>query len=353
MIARTLASYFYRAGGPKQSLWTGGEASVPSSLPSNDRQRDAESDPTFRNAVWVDRSMGIYLRSTLYFDVRKVPWPRTLEEIRRLMQPSVSGDLEQHWQAKKTSPRWVVAYVKKVGVVGRSDENYELLNRYLFFRACQQANEACNKLWAVCELYHHICQVAEGKHESLAPEFSSHFLPSSTVPTLYYGEVAAMISILSSYGLGSLSMRESGKTPEYYNLVRTEDGFRIFERHAYIRDVLGATPRGWHEQVLTMYELLPSQGLTLRTLDLGGIKKLQTDRTVFDYDILGKTTMDGAYGENRFLVHLPHAVETAEKAIEVLTYLRGEPLHNKCDIRFDALKARIPRLMKRLKLIAR
>ena len=298
-------------------------------------------------------SVGIYGRLILHHGVRKVPWPETLRGLRSLMRPLVSGDLEEHWQAKKPGPQWIVTYVRNAGVVGQSDKEYELLNRYLFFRACHQANEACNKLWAVCELYHHIYRVARESHEPLAPEFSRHFLPSSTVSTLYYGEVAALISILSSYGLGSISLKESGKPPEYYNLVRTGDGFRIFERHAFIRDVLRAAPRGWHEQVLTMYELLPSRGVVLPTLSLDDIKRLQSDRMQFDYEILGKTTMDGAYGENRFLVHLPHAVETTGRAIEVLLHLRGEALHNGCDVRFDALKARIPDLVKRMKSIAR
>src|SRR2546425_815368 len=112
-----------------------------------------------------------------------LPGPRTFQQVCNLMGPLVQGNPEKWWQAKRIGPGWFVNVVMKTPVK-LTDPDYDLLNRYLFFRACNQANEACNKLWAVCDLYHHAVQVMNQRATPLSSAFDYNFLPSSTVPTL-------------------------------------------------------------------------------------------------------------------------------------------------------------------------
>jgi hypothetical protein len=157
------------------------------------------------------------------------------------------------------------------------------------------------------------------------------------VPTLYYSAIAALISILASFGVGSVSLRPEGERMEFYNLVRAEDGFRIYERNSYIRDVFRSNVRSWHLQILEMYERFPELGIALPRVEMRRVRELYDARAQFDYDLLGQTTMEGAFGERQFFDHLPHVMATLGPSINLLKYLKGGALHNKCDKRFESL----------------
>lgn len=194
-------------------------------------------------------------------------------------------------------------------------------------------NEACNKIWTTCEMNFHLS--SHGREDWLCRVFSSGFSPSSTIPTLYYADISSMISILSFFGVGSFRIRE-GKKTKSYDLVRTAEGFRIVERQEHVKTLIGRGIRGWHEQVAHLYEGLSENGIHLPRTNMRNFRSLKADREDFHYGLLTKTTMEGAYGEKRFFIHLPHVIFVTRIALALLRELR-KPLLNGCDTRFKRL----------------
>ena len=213
---------------------------------------------------------------------------------------------------------------------------YERLNVYFLNRSMHQVNEACNKLWATLEVHHGV-----KSKEKLCRKFSADFLPSSTVPTLHYANVSALLSILSLFGLSSIAERERNLI--FYNLVRTADGMRLMERNKYLSEVFGFVKSGWHAQVLQIYEGLRQKGIMLPDINLLECKKLQRERAKFHYDILSQTSMKGASGEVYFQF-LPIAARSIEVAIESI-HQAIKPIPNGCDSRFEEMKGKMPQIV--------
>ena len=104
--------------------------------------------------------------------------------------------------------------------------------------------------------------------------------------------------------------------------------------------------KGWHEQILFMYEGFLKEGVELPVIDMGAVRSLKDSRSYFDYDVLSKTTMYYAYGYEDYFEHLPKAIDILETGINCLKNVL-DPLENKCDIRFDSLKKSLPILFKK------
>ena len=216
--------------------------------------------------------------------------------------------------------------------VPRSKE-YDIINVYFLNRAMHQINEACNKLWSTLELHHGMTD--KGK---LCKRFAADFLPSSTVPTLHYANITAILSILSLFGL--CSVVERSRNMVFFNLVRTADGMKLLERNKYLRDVFGMVKAGWHAQVLQTYDGLTKKGIKLPDLKIVECKRLQTERSKFHYDILSQTSMKGTPGVHSYFQFLPlvtHSIACSMESIHQII----KPIPNGCDKRFEELKNKI------------
>ena len=265
-----------------------------------------------------------------------LPHPEDAGDIIELVKPMVDIPMKDMWKGRKADPLIMVRTVKKHGIVKPKNDYYEVLNQHLYLRACNQVNEACNKLWATCELYHHLS--TNDRAGWLCDSFSPGFSPSSTIPTLYYADISSLLAILSFFGVGSFRVKEKRWTS--YDVVRCAEGFQIEERATHLKSLTNKPFRGWHDQVALLYECLQANGIGLPKINMGNFSRLKQDRMAFHYGLLTKTTMDGAFGERQFFVHLPHVIFVTLMALYHLQKLT-KPLHNSCDVRFTELLSKI------------
>jgi len=265
-----------------------------------------------------------------------LPHPNTLEEISLMYGLNKFFTSKRNLVGKSFPVAFYIDRMKTGKMYAHTTVAYNRLNIYLLNRSMHQINEACNKLWSTLEVYHSIKSEA-----GLCGKFRADFLTSSTVPTLHYANISALLSILSLYGLSSIA--ERGRTLIFYNLVRTGDGMRLWERNRYLREAFGYVKEGWHAQVLQIYEGLRAKGIELPDVNLGESRKLQTERSKLQYDILGQTSMKGASGVRCYFHFLPVVNRSIEVAVETIHQVI-KPIPNGCDSRFEELKNKIPQV---------
>lgn len=221
---------------------------------------------------------------------------------------------------------------------------YDKLNMYFLNRSMHQLNEACNKLWTTMEAHY----AATGKNK-LCKKFSPDFLPSSTIPTLHYANISAILSILSLFGLTSIASK--GRNLIFYNLVRTSCGILLMERNKYIQTTLGSVKSGWHAQVLQTYAGIQTK-LEMPEINISECKKLQSERSKFHYDILSQTNMKGFSGMQTYFQFLPLVTNTIKNAIQSYHQVIN-PIPNGCDSRFEELKTKMSLVVKEYNLKVR
>lgn len=142
-------------------------------------------------------------------------------------------------------------------------------------------SEACNKLWTTAELANMTSKhVWKRSYKPVGEQFSGTFSLGTLIPTLYYTEISSIISILSSFGCVPLMI--SG-TPFY--LLRTENGWTIVNRSAYVENVLDINARSWHDRILGTYEGFLTKGVKLPSIPLRKVKKLKNLRNEMHYQI--------------------------------------------------------------------
>jgi len=266
-----------------------------------------------------------------------LPQPNTLEKIAFLYGLNKLFTSKKSLMGKSFSIDRQLKYLHTGRTIEPSTTSYDLMNIYFLNRSMHQANEACNKLWATVELHYQV-----KSKERLCKRFNEGFLPSSTVPTLHYANMSALLSILSLFGLCSIVQRK--KRMRFYNVVRTGVGVIMMERNSYLRKVFGKTKNGWHAQILQTYEGLLQKGLRLAKVDIEGCKQLLRERSKFHYDILGQTTMKDIYGIDIYFQLLPIVVTSINAAIKSLHQI-VEPIPNGCDLRFEELYNKIQSIM--------
>lgn len=252
-----------------------------------------------------------------------------------LLKPMLKKTEDELERARRMSAFDIVQQVRLFRTVKPNHPLYEVLNQHLYLRACNQVNEACNKLWAACELYSHL---REDETSLLSKEFNSGFLPTSTIPTLYYAEVSSMISILHFFGVGSFKVGRR----EFLDLVRASKGFKIQKRSDHVKALTDQKGDGWHSQVILLYAGLLKAGVGLPKVEMENVQKLKEDRMMCDYGLIGQTTMAGVFGERRFFAHLPDVLFLTSEALCNLLRLRH--IENACDKRFLSLLPGIPGL---------
>jgi hypothetical protein len=208
------------------------------------------------------------------------PYPERLVDIRVLIQRDVDKHSDYFDFANRDDiAKQVMGLLYPSGVdneikTGKISEAYSpLLNAYSVIRAMIQSNESCNKVWSTMELLYAL--TPRKRTYSLCDSFDVEFTGSTIIPTLYYAQVAALTSLMSSYG--SVSIRDKN-TDQSYNLVRTKNGWRLDHRNRHIRDLLGvkADP-GWHKRIRQIIEGLMGMQ-QFPQLNINQIEALERER---------------------------------------------------------------------------
>lgn len=210
----------------------------------------------------------------------------------------------------------------------------EWFNIYSIYSSNQQLNEACNKLWATVELANLTSKNIwkERGYQPVGESFSGIFMLGTLIPTLYYSQISTMISVLSSYGCIPILIHG---VPYY--LIRTLDGWMLFERRTYARQVLGAEIKSWHETIIRTYKSLMDKGLRLPKISVRKTLTLKKLRNEMHYEILGDLRMWRMFKDNRaYLKHAPTVVNTIEMALDNLTKIKKVTTGS--DERFHNLK---------------
>lgn len=267
-----------------------------------------------------------------------LPFPKTLDKISLLYGLNKHFISKRGLIGKQFSIDSYITQMKTGKKYNHTSIAYDILNMYFLNRSMHQINEACNKLWSTLEIHHSV-----KNKNNLFKKFSTDFLPSSTVPTLHYANISALLSILSLFGLTSIARR--GRNLTFYNLVRTQDGIILLKRDKYLRNVCGYAKSGWHAQVIQTYEGLERNGIALPKIEINDTKKLQFERSKFHYDILGQTSMAGTIGIKSFFNFLPSVVSSLDYAISSI-YKVVKPIPNSCGTRFKELKAKISKIIR-------
>jgi len=263
-----------------------------------------------------------------------LPHPKTLEEISLMFSLNKLFASKRNLVGKSFSIDTYVGQLKNGKTLHASSLAFDRMNVYFLNRSMHQANEACNKLWTTVELLY-----SAKSDKRLCKKFCEEFVPSSAVPTLHYANVAAILSILSLFGISSTVQRL--RKLVFYNIVRTSKGIIMVERNKYLSSLLGSSKIGWHVQVLQTYDGLLKKGIKLPNIDISSSNKLLRERSKFHYDILGQTSMRDAYGVDSYFRFLPTTASSVERAIEAIHQVQN-PIPNGCDIRFEELNKKIP-----------
>jgi len=263
-----------------------------------------------------------------------LPQPKTLEEISLMFSLNKLFASKRNLVGKSFSIDSYVGQLRNGRTIEASSLAFDRMNVYFLNRSMHQANEACNKLWATIELLY-----SAKSDRRLCRKFREEFVPSSAVPTLHYANMAAILAILSLFGVSSTVQR--GKKLIFYNIVRTAKGIVMVERNKYLGSLFGSAKIGWHAQVLQTYEGLLKKGVKLPNVDIASSNRLLRERSKFHYDILGQTSMRDAYGVDSCFQFLPTTVASTEFAIDSIHQVQN-PIPNACDSRFEELEKKIP-----------
>lgn len=227
----------------------------------------------------------------------------------------------------------------KIEYYDSENPQYDWFNIYSIYCSNQQVNEACNKLWATIELTNVTSRNMWKKNYSpIGENFSGIFLLGTLIPTLHYSQLSAMISMLSSFGCIPLIIN---RTP--YFLIRTGRGWMLFRRPVYLKETLGISAHGWHEQIIRVYDKFNAKGVELPTLNIRKIMKLKDLRNSLHYEILGDLRMWRIFKSRKaYATYLPLVIKSIELAIDNLTKIKK--VTSGCDTRLLNLQNNLKKL---------
>lgn len=266
-----------------------------------------------------------------------LPAPKSVDNITRLYSENKYINSRTTWLLRGLNCEKYIRLLEEGKSIRHGTASYDIFNMYFLFRSLNQVNEACNKLWGTMEIY----QLLGNKRPSYKG-FSSDFLSSTTLPTLHYANMSALVSILALFGVCSYVKR--GQKLRFYNLVRAADEIVLQERTSYLVQIAGRAEVGWHRQVLQMYDVLTRLGIGLPPIRLSESRKLMDARNRVQYDILAQTSMTGTYGTELYFSFLPFVIGNIRVAISVATDVVGS-LPNNADDRFTHLEKKAPDLI--------
>jgi hypothetical protein len=263
-----------------------------------------------------------------------LPSPRKLEQIRQTFD-----SIDSKWL--NASERFVKQQIastlsrfsaRRESVVPLDSSEFSWLNIYSLLRSNNELNEACNKLWCCVELDNVTSSKVWNKsYKPVGEKFHPLFSTSTTIPTLYYSEISAVLSILSAFGVTPLVLGSR------VYLIRCVDGWRIVDRKRYINTTLASgSTNGWHNQILSTYESLTKLGIDLPDIKLSKIRELMSLRNKVHYEILSDLTMwRASNSKNSYQDYVHHCISAIRTSIETLNSIK--PITNGCDVRFQNL----------------
>ncbi len=216
--------------------------------------------------------------------------------------------------------------------------DFDKMNAYFLYRSLNQANEACNKLWATLELYRGLMNSRPS-----FKRFREEFLSSTSIPSLHYANMSALLSILSLFGISTWIKK--GQKLRYFYILRTEAGVEMRQRTVYMVKAFGSCSTGWHKQLIQTYEGLSRLGVCLPAIDTSRSKGLLDERNKVQYDILGQTSMKGMPGTSVYASHLEDVSRNLDAAIKCLEDVI-QPLPGGLHSRFRSLISFVPHIVK-------
>ena len=263
-------------------------------------------------------------------------WPLRLDEI------------VVHYKSADIGPRTHKAHLHIIGLAdqcslrlsGFSAEERNDLSVASMRLANNQINEACNKLYATVQLAHTVRErTFLGQVGVSADTFGGEFVLGALIPVLYYSQVAALLSLLSSYGLlfvrdrrdkQQRSVDSTLKSAGWVNdweflLMRTRDDWRLMSRREE-----GKHTR-FHKQLLRIAERFSASGTDVASFDFELLNQLKGLRESVDYGILGETSLAGVIGFEQYLKFLPRAYHNITFCIQTISRISG--ITNGCDVR--------------------
>jgi len=287
-----------------------------------------------------------------------LPYPERAAEIRRLFKYL----LKKHeklfdYNARYDIEETVQSYLKELGFgTGRLSKSklhpnpIALFDIYSMARACNQVNEACNKLWATMELaYATSPKIRYRKYDPIGESFDSAFLLGSLIPTLYYSQLSAILACLSTFGC--ISLRDAYLA---YNVVRTKKGWRILERKKYIKDTFGFDLSvGWHSQLIQLLRGFKEAVSDFPAVNHSDTVKLRELRDITHYEILSDVSAAKVAGIERYFEFLPLVVNTINSSLGTLSRVFGLPaysgaerfreLHDNLSLLYRSYKKKMPK----------
>ena len=261
-----------------------------------------------------------------------LPYPRKREGVTKLLT-SIDERLLHctekfiELQVKQPTQKLISCHVTNYP---KGSPEAEWFDIYSIYRSNQQLNESCNKLWASSELVH-ATKVKTQENHLLGEMFNANFLQGTLIPTLYYSQISALMSILSSFGFLFLLVND-----RRYFLVRTQEGWKIKNKKRYVRDILQRRARGWHEQVIESYAGLRVKGIAIPRLAIKRTHMLRQLRNRMHYEILGDLRMWRMInGIKLFNRYLPMVIKTITIGINNLSKIKK--ITTGCNERFNNL----------------
>jgi hypothetical protein len=216
--------------------------------------------------------------------------------------------------------------------------------------ANNQINEACNKLYATVELAYAVrMRTFPGQSGVSSDYFSGEFVLGALVPVLYYSQVAALLSLLASYGIVLVHDKRTRRERQFdqtlqsqhwreereFLVMRKQSDWNILSRSEVGGDV------GWHQQLLNVGARFFATAADATGFDFNLLKELKKQRELVDYGILAETSMGEVVGFERYLKFLPRAHKNIVFCINLIKQVSG--ITNHCDIRMQKLERSILR----------
>lgn len=269
--------------------------------------------------------------------------PRTLPELASAHRNAASGPISSNGYFDILG----IHGQNMMKVAGFSDDEKNSLTLTTLWLANNQINEACNKFYATVELANAVKERTRGGSIGMSSDhFSGEFVLGALIPVLYYSQVAALLSLFSSYGLifardkrnrqtrrSDPELRRLGMQDEYeYLVIRSRNDWVVKSRSL----VAGGNKNRFHQQLIGVAERFFNSGTDANGFDFDLIRELKTQRELVDYSILGSTSMVSVMGFEHYMRFLPRAYKNIKFCIQVISVI--DRITNNCNTRMETLE---------------
>ncbi|MGO9643898.1 MAG: hypothetical protein ACLPY5_04015 [Candidatus Bathyarchaeia archaeon] len=268
------------------------------------------------------------------------------------LHPRALVDVAALYKAVNSASR---ASINHLGIVfgntiktsGFSDPEKDAFTMTTLLLANNQINEACNKFYGTVELANSVKERTWGGSAGVSStQFSGEFTLGALIPVLYYSQVAALLSLFSSYGLifvrdprskqirrQDAELTRLGWQDEHeFLIVRSYSDWLVKSRS---RVAQGSRNR-FHQQLISIGQRFFMTCSDATGFDFDLVRELKTQRESVDYNLLGATSMLRAVGFQRYLQFIPRAYKNIKFCIQTISKI--DRITNNCDLRMQWLE---------------